>query len=98
MEFNTPSDVENDFKDFLDGQRLDACDVIQSTLSPTEEMDMQIRYLACIVFVVSNGDFSEATVRSLRAKFHTMVLFFFSFCYFFFVLFYFYHFFLFLNE
>lgn len=60
VEFNTPSDVENDFKDFLDGQRLDACDVIQSTLSPTEEMDMQIRYLAGIVFVTAYEQMEEA--------------------------------------
>ena len=53
LEFNTPSDVEKDFSEFLEGHRIDAWDVIETTLSLTEENDVQIRYLACMIFVVS---------------------------------------------
>ena len=53
VELNTPSDVQKDFNDFFDGDRIDACDKIETTLSPTEDIDVQIRYLACIIFVVS---------------------------------------------
>ena len=56
VEFNTPTDVEKDFSDFFDGERIDACDVIETILNPKpeEEIDVEIYYprLACIVFVV----------------------------------------------
>jgi len=54
IEFNTPTDIEKDFSDFFDGERIDACDVIESILQSEEEIDMEICYprLACIIFVV----------------------------------------------
>lgn len=54
VEFNTPTDVEKDFSDFFDGERIDACDVMESVLDPKEEIDVEIYYprLASIIFVV----------------------------------------------
>ena len=57
IEFNTPTDIEKDFSDFFDGERIDACDVIESILhseEAEEETDVEIYYqrLACIIFVV----------------------------------------------
>lgn len=53
MEFNRPSDVEKDFKDFFEGDRIDALLSIEAASSPTELSDLQACYLACIIFVVS---------------------------------------------
>ena len=54
IDFNTPTDIEKDFSDFFDGERIDACGVIESILHSEEEIDMEIYYprLACIIFVV----------------------------------------------
>ena len=54
IDFNTPTDIEKDFRDFFDGERIDACDVIESILHSEEEIDVEIYYprLACIIFVV----------------------------------------------
>lgn len=54
VEFNTPTDIEKDFSDFFDGERIDACEVMESILHSEEEIDVEIYYprLACIVFVV----------------------------------------------
>ena len=54
VEFNRPTDVEKDFMDFFDGERMDACDVMESMLYPKEEIDFDLYYprLACIIFVV----------------------------------------------
>lgn len=58
IEFNTPTDIEKDFSDFFDGERIDACDVIESILhseeAEEEGIDVEIYYqrLACIIFVV----------------------------------------------
>ena len=57
IEFNTPTDIEKDFSNFFDGERIDACDVIESVLlseDAEEESDVEIYYqrLACIIFVV----------------------------------------------
>ena len=57
IEFNTPTDIEKDFSDFFDGERIDVCDVIESILHSEdveEEIDVEIYYqrLACIIFVV----------------------------------------------
>lgn len=53
VECNTPSDVEKDFKHFFAEDRIDALDIIENTISSTEESDLQARYLACLIFVVS---------------------------------------------
>ena len=54
IDFNTPTDIEKDFSDFFDGERIDACDVIESVLHSVEETDVEIYYprLASIIFVV----------------------------------------------
>ena len=57
IELNTPTDIEKGFSDFFDGERIDACDVIESILhfdEAEEEIDVEIYYqrLACIIFVV----------------------------------------------
>ena len=55
-QLNSPSEVENDFRDFLDGERMEAWDIIENSLFSTHtiENDVKIRYLACIIFVVSS--------------------------------------------
>ena len=55
VELNTPSDVEKDFSYFVDGDRIDACDVIECMLESKEEIDVEIYYprLACLIFVVN---------------------------------------------
>lgn len=55
-QLNSPSEVEKDFRDFLDEQRTEAWDIIENSLFPahTDENDVKIRYLACMIFVVSN--------------------------------------------
>lgn len=60
VEFNTPSDVEKDFKYFFDGPRIDACETMENTLSSTTYIDTQIRYLACIIFVTAYEQVEEA--------------------------------------
>ena len=54
VELNTPSEVEKDFSDFFDGDRIDACEIIESMLCPEGEIDVEIYYprLACLIFVV----------------------------------------------
>lgn len=53
---NSPSEVEKDFRDFLDEERTEAWDIIENSLfsAHTDENDVKIRYLACMIFVVSN--------------------------------------------
>ena len=55
-QLNSPSEVENDFRDFLDGERMEAWDIIENSLFSTHtiENDVKIRYLTCIIFVVSS--------------------------------------------
>lgn len=52
---NQPSDVERDFKEFFDGTREDARDVIQSVYGSEEKEDVQIYYprIVCTILVVS---------------------------------------------
>ena len=53
---NPPSEVEKHFRDFLDEERMEAWDIIETSLfsAHTVEDDVKIRYLACMIFVVSN--------------------------------------------
>ncbi|XP_078384751.1 uncharacterized protein LOC144667222, partial [Oculina patagonica] len=62
VEFNTPTDVEKDFNDFFDGDRIDACDVMESILDSEEEIGVEIYYprLACIIFVAAYELVKEA--------------------------------------
>ena len=66
-QLNSPSEVENDFRDFLDGERMEAWDIIENSLFSTHtiEDDVKIRYLACIIFVVSRWAYEEIS-RSKR--------------------------------
>ena len=52
---NRPSDVERDFKEFFDGSREDARDVIQSIYGSEEKKDVHIYYprIVCTILVVS---------------------------------------------
>lgn len=52
---NRPSDVERDFKEFFDGSREDARDVIQSVYGSEEKKDVHIYYprIVCTILVVS---------------------------------------------
>ena len=54
VESNTPSDIEKDFSDFFDGERLDACDDIEFVLGPSGEIKDNVYYprLACLIFEV----------------------------------------------
>ncbi|KAJ7353766.1 hypothetical protein OS493_032637 [Desmophyllum pertusum] len=62
VEFNTPTDVEKDFMDFFDGERIDACDVMETTLKPEEEIELDLYYprLACIIFVTAYEQVKES--------------------------------------
>lgn len=55
-QLNSPSEVEKDFRDFLDEERTEAWEIIENSLfsTRTDENDVKIRYLACMIFVVSN--------------------------------------------
>ncbi|PFX17913.1 uncharacterized protein LOC111340222 isoform X2 [Stylophora pistillata] len=48
---NRPSEVENDFKEFFDNERMDAIDKMQQVYGSEEESDIGISYprLACII-------------------------------------------------
>ena len=52
-EFNTPTEVQAAYKAFFEGERIDAWNAIEKALSPMEEMDISVRFLAFIIFVVS---------------------------------------------
>ena len=53
-ESNTPSDIEKNFSDFFDGERLDACDEIEFLLGLSREIEENVHYprLACLIFEV----------------------------------------------
>ena len=53
-ESNTPSDIEKNFSDFFDGERLDACDEIEFVLGLSREIEENVHYprLACLIFEV----------------------------------------------
>ena len=55
-ELNSPSEVEKDFRDFFDNERMEAWNIIETSLFSTHtvEDDVKKRYLACMIFVVSN--------------------------------------------
>ena len=54
-QLNSPSEVEKDFRDFFDEERTEAWGIIENSLfsTHTDENDVKIRYLACMIFVVS---------------------------------------------
>lgn len=62
VESNTPSDIEKDFQEFFDGERLDAYDDIEFVLSPSGENDVKIYYprLACLIFEIAYEQVKEA--------------------------------------
>ena len=52
-EFNTPTEVQAAYKAFFEGERIDAWNAIDKALSPMEDMDIPVRFLAFTIFVVS---------------------------------------------
>nr|XP_058940338.1 uncharacterized protein LOC131768632 [Pocillopora verrucosa] len=62
VESNTPSDIEKDFGDFFDGERLDACDDIEFVLGPSGEIEDNVYYprLACLIFETAYEQVKEA--------------------------------------
>ena len=52
-EFNTPTEVQAAYKAFFEGERIDVWNAIEKALSPMEDMDIPVRFLAFTVFVVS---------------------------------------------
>ena len=53
-ESNTPSDIEKNFSDFFDGERLEAGDEIEFLLGLSREIEENVHYprLACLIFEV----------------------------------------------
>ena len=78
-ELNSPSEVEKDFRDFLDEERTEAWEIIENSLfsTQTDENDVKIRYLACMIFVVSNSAYNVknyANCFSLLNLLHSIIV------------------------
>ena len=54
---NRQSKLEEEFPQFVDGARVEACDRLQYLYGSREEIDVQVYYprLACLIFEVGHG-------------------------------------------
>lgn len=72
---NRPSEVENDFAEFFDGERMDAIEKMQKVFGSEEVNDISISYprLACIIFEVRRIDqMCFSIFNSLKAAIFSM--------------------------